>query len=393
MELHRLAIIRRAEPQEAIKNGTLTALLAESRDFGESFGPVRPSNLPMQNSKPFSGTLSTGQRYAIFNAAEGPRRNALLIAVTKPGELLPFRKVWKIIEGSPAEIAPVLQRLGETQPKHEWAYPEAVEKDGMLHVVFSQNKRHCWLARIPVKSLAVAETEPCRSTAPPETRLAAYRAELDGFRKEHGGARELPDVRFFLFGMGQRAKFIYREGRLLDARSGKVVREWKLKTDIIVPPDYLVALETTAGARVNIVEDEEAFWIEEGGQRISVEGTRAPVKLPTFAGRRYAQVLRVLHQELLVNITPAEPVPNFFVYSKPWYRDGAMMALAFRETGNLDLVREWILGLREPFDRNNAGVTTKNFNGKKNIVTTQVPARHGRAPEGIGDSQSREHSA
>jgi hypothetical protein len=191
----------------------------------------------------------------------------------------------------------------------------------------------------------------------PAARLAAYRGELAAFRKEYGGTRDLPDVHFYLFGMGQRTKFIYRDGRLLDARSGKAIREWKLKNDMIVPPDYLVSLEKADGAEVTIVEDEQAVWIEEGGQRVAMEGTQSAVRLPRFDGHRYARVLRVLHQELLVNITSAGPVPNFFVYPKPWYRDGAMMAMAFHETGNLDLIRGWILGLREPFDRNNGGVT------------------------------------
>ena len=38
---------------------------------------------------------------------------------------------------------------------HEWAYPEAIEKDGVLYVTFSQDKRHCWIARIPVASLTI----------------------------------------------------------------------------------------------------------------------------------------------------------------------------------------------------------------------------------------------
>jgi hypothetical protein len=33
------------------------------------------------------------------------------------------------------------------------------------------------------------------------------------------------------------------------------------------------------------------------------------------------------------------------------------MAMAFKETGNLGLIRDWVLGLREPFDRNNGGET------------------------------------
>ncbi|MFM7073524.1 MAG: sialidase family protein [Planctomycetota bacterium] len=149
-----VAIIRHAgEPDQS--NGTLTALAAESMDYGETFGPVRRSNLPMRNSKPFSGTLSTGQSYVLFNAADGPVRNALMIAVTDRRSVLPFRRAWKVIEGSPDAISPELAKLGESSQTHRWAYPEAVEKDGVLYVTFSQNNRHCWVARIPVASLKV----------------------------------------------------------------------------------------------------------------------------------------------------------------------------------------------------------------------------------------------
>jgi hypothetical protein len=204
---------------------------------------------------------------------------------------------------------------------------------------------------------ATAAAQPVGAEAPASERLADYRDELKAFRSEFGGARELPDVRFFLFGMGLRKKFIYRDGKLRDASSGAVVREWKMDSDTILPADYEVTLQTADGGQVTLREDEEALWIEENGRRTAIEGTRHPVKLPAFAGNRYARVLRVLHQELLVNVTAAGPVPNFFVYPKPWYRDGAMMALAFKETGNLDVIRDWILSLREPFDRNNAGET------------------------------------
>ncbi len=189
----------------------------------------------------------------------------------------------------------------------------------------------------------------------PASHLATYHAELIKFRHEFGGPHELPDVRFFLFGMGLRNKMIYRDGRLVDAHTGKLIREWAVKSDLIVPPDYLVSLETIDGARVNIREDEVAVWLEEGTNRTALDGTRHPVKLPDFATNRFSGILRVLHQELLVNVTPSGPVPNFFVYGKPWYRDGAMMAMAFRETGNLDLIRDWVLGLTEVFDQNDSG--------------------------------------
>jgi len=143
--------------------------------------------------------------------------------------------------------------------------------------------------------------------ADPGAALVEYRLELDRFRAEYGGTRPLPEVRFFLFGMGQRPKFIYRNGQLLDARSGAVVRQWPLGTETIVPPDYVVALQTADGARVRIVEDETAVWIESAERREAIPGTRLPVKLPCFDGHRYARVLRVLHQELLVNTISRQP--------------------------------------------------------------------------------------
>jgi hypothetical protein len=198
----------------------------------------------------------------------------------------------------------------------------------------------------------------------------------------------LPGTPFFLLGMGGREKVLYRAGALLDPTTGEVIRQWEVRSERVEPAAYAVHLETTAGKRVSIFEDEEACWLETEGQRgdpvspgllapaaedqprkkgglpIASQVTRrvlsrGHVNLPTFAGHRYAQVLRVLHQEMLVNIrVPAlragAPLPNLIVYDKPWYRDAAMVCMCLEKTGNLHLVRDWILGLREPFDRNNA---------------------------------------
>ncbi|MDG3007687.1 hypothetical protein [Paludisphaera mucosa] len=183
--------------------------------------------------------------------------------------------------------------------------------------------------------------------------LAEYRAQLDAVRRENGGVRKLPPVAFFLFGMGDRRKLVYKGGVLRDARTGEEVRRWDVQDERIAPSAYAVALKTMGGGRVFLVEDEEAVWLEEDGRKTAL--ARGRVVLPTFAGRRRAAVLRVLRQELLINVVEGRPTPNFMVYPKPWYRDGAMMAMAFEKTGDLDLIRGWILGLREPYDRNNNG--------------------------------------
>ena len=214
---------------------------------------------------------------------------------------------------------------------------------------------------------------PLHAAQPPEQALASYRAELAACRAAHGGTYDVPDVKFFLFGMGARTKLLYRDGILFEARSGKELHRWKVRKETIVPPDYCVALETEdAGAGITLREDADAVWLEQGGQRTAVEGTQSPVKLPDFAGKRFPRVLRVLHQEMLVNIVEAGPVPNFFVYEKPWYRDGAMVAMALRETGNLDLLKPWILGLREPFDKNNKGETEADNLGQALFLVSLV---------------------
>ena len=91
-----------------------------------------------------------------------------------------------------------------------------------------------------------------------------------------------------------------------------------------------------------------------------------------LTGHPYAPILRVLHQEILVNILDGLPLPNFFVYRRPWLRDGAMMAMVLRQTGNLDLIRAWILGLREPYDRNNAGETEADNLGQALYLVSLV---------------------
>ncbi len=219
---------------------------------------------------------------------------------------------------------------------------------------------------------ATVAAERDRNVAPKE-RLSRYRAELDQFRRDFGGAHDLPDEKFFLFGMGLRTKLLYKSGALLNAQSGQVIRQWDVSEEIILPAEYSVVLRTKSGGGVRLVEDEGGVWIEEAaGRRLAVPDTNGRVRLPDFAAFKYPAVMRVLHQELLVNVTPNGPVPNFFVYGKPWYRDGAMMALAFKQTGNLDCIRDWILGLREPYDRNNNGETEADNLGQALLLISLV---------------------
>lgn len=207
---------------------------------------------------------------------------------------------------------------------------------------------------------------------PAEKRLATYRAELETLRKDFGGARNLPDVPFYLFGMGQRTKLFYQNGTLRNAVTGAVLHKWKTGSELIVPADYEVLLTTADQEKIRIHEDETAVWIEAGGKRTAIPGTTSPLKLPVFQDRKFPGILRVLHHELLMNVMPAGPVPNFYVYQKPWYRDGAMMAMAFKQTGNLEVIRAWIMGLNEVYDRNNKGETEADNLGQALYLVSLV---------------------
>ncbi len=185
----------------------------------------------------------------------------------------------------------------------------------------------------------------------------------------------LPDFKFYLFGMGNRRKILYKKGMLLDALTGGKVRKWDLKAETICAPEYTVTLKTLKAEKVIIREDEEAVWIEEDGEVTCL--TRGHLKLPTFEGATYPPLLRVLHHEILINIVDGKPLPNFFVYQRPWYRDGAMMCMCLEKTGNLHLVKDWILGLREPFDRNNAGdCEPDNFGQALYMISLVSDASH-----------------
>jgi hypothetical protein len=127
------------------------ALLSVSEDHGRTWTPAAPSNLPMATSKPYAGTLSTGQRYLVCTttADTGGKRSPLTIAVSKPGESV-FSKVFvirtSVFEGT----------LGVSAANADFSYPYAVEHEGKLYIGYT-HKSHAAneLAVIPVSSLKI----------------------------------------------------------------------------------------------------------------------------------------------------------------------------------------------------------------------------------------------
>jgi hypothetical protein len=137
------------------------ALLSISEDHGRTWTPTAPSNLPMATSKPYAGTLSTGEPYLVCTttADTGGARSPLTIAVGKPGESV-FSKVF-LIRASVFEGTP-----GVSDPKADFSYPYAIEHDGKLYIGYT-HKSHAAneLVVIPIDRLRVehhslSQTEP-----------------------------------------------------------------------------------------------------------------------------------------------------------------------------------------------------------------------------------------
>ncbi len=129
--------------------GKAQALISTSDDFGRTWTTTLPSNLPMATSKPYAGTLSTGQRYLVCTttADTGGKRSPLTIAVSKPGESV-FSKVFVIRRS----IFP--EGSGVSSERADFSYPYAIEHDGKLYVGYT-HKSHAAneLAVIPIFEL------------------------------------------------------------------------------------------------------------------------------------------------------------------------------------------------------------------------------------------------
>jgi len=177
--------------------GKAKALMAVSEDCGRTWTPSRPSNLNMATSKPYAGTLSTGQNYLICTttADTGGGRAPLTIALSRPGENF-FSNVF-VIRHAVCPDTP-----GPSGKGLDMSYPYAVEHDGKLYVGYAIKRRKtAEMAVIPISALR--EPEPAvlwkGGTLPKTSEMEVlksvefsvikpYEFKKDGYRFLHGVA-------------------------------------------------------------------------------------------------------------------------------------------------------------------------------------------------------------
>ena len=200
--------------------------------------------------------------------------------------------------------------------------------------------------------------------------LNSYHSQLEQFREEFGGTYHLPNVSFFLFGMGNREKYLYKGGKLINSNSGEIVYDWLFKSETLIPNEYAVYGKTEKGDIVLIQEDEDGIWINDSKGRQNILKKESSISLPGFEEDRYSEILKVLHQEILVNVLDSKPLPNYFVYKKPWRRDAAMMAMCLDLTDNLRLIEDWVLNISDAYDMNNGVMQGKPEEEADNLGQT-----------------------
>ena len=149
--------------------------------------------------------------------------------------------------------------------------------------------------------------------------------------------------------MGHREKTVYKDGKLARVADSSVLYSWDVQNEEFIFDKYTVILTLKSGETVKIYENCHGVYVND--ECIA----RSELNLPDFEEYKYPKQLRILHHEILISFIGNKPVPNIYVYDKPWYRDGAMMALVLDKTGNIDLMREWAMSVSDIYDMNNKG--------------------------------------
>ena len=190
---------------------------------------------------------------------------------------------------------------------------------------------------------------------------------------------------FFSFGMGDRKKMIYKKGKLIDIQTKQVIRTFDFSHEMIIPNMYTVLLLDEAGNITRIYEDEIGVHIEKGRKakvwedwnnfnqweddrlnnretklvenitNETIATSKKKIHLPEFNESPVGRVLKVLHQEILVNINHGKPKVTLLAKTNEagLYREGMVAAMVLEKTQNTWLFEEWIKQINNIYDCRN----------------------------------------
>ena len=186
--------------------------------------------------------------------------------------------------------------------------------------------------------------------------LDLYQKEIIELKKEYKtvDVENIAWSDIYYFGMANRKKLIYQNNQLIDLESKKVLKDFNVKEQLIIPNIYTVIIETNDGKYIKIFEDNEGIHYVENKKEEMLDDKK--VNLYDFSNQKYQNIKKELYGELLFNIKNEVIYPNIIVYEKPWYRDAALTCMVLKQTNNTDLIDEWVNNITDIYDLQNANV-------------------------------------
>lgn len=162
---------------------------------------------------------------------------------------------------------------------------------------------------------------------------------------------------FYLFGMGNRTKFIYSNGNLINIEDNSVIKHYEIIDELIIPNINTVLLYLSDYSYIKIYEDCNGIYINDE----LIVGTDSYIDLYDFSNYKYSNILNVLYSEILFNIKDGMFIPNIMVYDNVWYRDAAMGAMVLEKTNNISLISDWINSINNIYDKQNGSNEADNL--------------------------------
>ena len=158
---------------------------------------------------------------------------------------------------------------------------------------------------------------------------------------------------FYYFGMVDRRKILYKEGKLIDLKTKEVIKEFPYKHELIIPNEYTVLLSDENKNIIKIFENEDGVFIKQNDKIELITSGKQKFNLPTFKDKKYANTLRVLNQEILFNFDGIILKPNIISYKNSnnvWYRDTMIATMVLAYTNNTHLLEPWVKTISNIYD-------------------------------------------
>lgn len=201
-----------------------------------------------------------------------------------------------------------------------------------------------------------------------------YRKELDQLESEYQAipGRRVNWSYYYYFGMANRKKLLYKDDRIIDIETKKVLYQFDVDEIYMVPNEYLILIKTKQKDFIKIYEDDIGVHININDKDTIIKGTKSKLELYSFDNYKYKNTLKTLYGELLFNIKEGAIYPNIIVYDKPWYRDAAITSMVLQRTGNTVLIKDWVTNITDIYDRQNGGISEPDNLGELlYILSTQ----------------------